>query len=209
MNSIAYLTKCYNNTVKEGRDVRHPEHGGPILGKRSQRIPLNLIASSECIIAAEQILEIHYPCSPRDNAEAAAAHHQPAEPSVQRPQALPSILIHPPPQIQHPPARPSAHTKRRNLLSKALQGERAAAQNGSSCRGTSYRHAAAGAQSFKPNGQGPVSRIPAGIGPEGVGHEAGLQGNTGICNAVTWRLSVREGCGGWSYFSRGRARGRC
>jgi hypothetical protein len=89
---------------------------------------------------------------------------------------LPSILIHPPPQIQHPPARHSAHTIRRNLSSNALQANEAARNANMSRtsaerqqRGPSHRHAAAGIHSIQQDGKGLVSRVSAGIGPKGVG----------------------------------------
>ncbi len=127
------------------------------------------------------ILELHHPGRPRHSPEAAAAHHQPAKPSVQRPHAPPPLLIHPPPQIQHPPARHSAHTIRSNLHSNALHANKAA--RNANMSGTSaerqqrgHRHAAAGVQSFKPSLQGPAHSISAGIGPEGGGGHAAAGG---------------------------------
>ena len=108
------------------------------------RIALNKIASRKCIGGVDLILELHHPGRPRHSTEAAAAHHQPAKPSVQRPHAPPPLLIHPPPQIQHPPARHSAHTIRRNLRSNALHAE--AARNAKHER-DKRRAAAAGAVS--------------------------------------------------------------
>ena len=153
------------------------------MGTCTQRHLLNKIASRSCILAVECILELHHPGRPRHSTEAAAAHHQPAKPSVQRPHAPPPLLLHHPPQIQHPPARHSAHTKRRNLRSNALHTNEAARNTNMrrtsaerQQRGPSHRHAAAGVQSFKQIGQGPASRVSAGIGPEGVGGHAAAGG---------------------------------
>ena len=44
---------------------------------------------------------VHHPSSPRHSPEAAAAHHQPAEPSVQPPHAPPVLLLHAPPPVKH------------------------------------------------------------------------------------------------------------
>ena len=132
--------------------------------------------SLQHVIAVQCIHNVHHPSRPRDNTEAAAAHNQPAKPSVQRPHAPPPLLIHPPPQIHHPPARHSAHTIRRNLCSKALHANEAARNASMSVtsaerqqRGPSHRHAAAGVQSAQTSLQGPTHSISAGIGPEGGG----------------------------------------
>ncbi len=71
--------------------------------------------------AMEEAAAALAPGGPRDGAEAAAAQHQPAEPSVQQPHAPPILLLHPPPHVKHDPARQFAPAVRRNLLHHKLQ----------------------------------------------------------------------------------------
>ena len=73
------------------------------------------------VAAIEEAAAALAPGGPRDGAEAAAAQHQPAEPSVQQPHAPPILLLHPPPHVKHDPARQFAPAVRRNLLRHALQ----------------------------------------------------------------------------------------
>jgi hypothetical protein len=85
------------------------------LGNCKQRHALRIIAIRDQVIAVETILEIRHPCCPRDGAEAAAAQHERAEPSVQPPTVLPLFLLHPTPRVQRAAARQGAHAIRRNL----------------------------------------------------------------------------------------------
>jgi hypothetical protein len=60
------------------------------------------------------------PNRPSDNAEAAAAQHQPSEPSVQPPHMLAILLADAPPKIKHRPAGQSTQDIGKNLKQKLL-----------------------------------------------------------------------------------------
>ena len=76
-----------------GSGVRHEEDGGEGAGKRLMRMPFSCTAVHQRVVAFVDIKEIHEPGRPRDNSNAAAAHHETAEASVQTPHALSIINV--------------------------------------------------------------------------------------------------------------------
>jgi hypothetical protein len=79
--------------------------------------PFRTIPVRDKVLAFEKVHKKLHPGHPRNDAEAAAAKHEPGINSIERPHAPLAILVQPPPPIKENPANQSTHTIHGNLLS--------------------------------------------------------------------------------------------